>query len=307
MGKLVPLFSGASGLNNIDDPLRVKYSMTSGVGDLVEAINVDIDDSGRILRRGGQIQIASGVFHSLFSTEETCLVVKDETTSATLYQVATDFSLTSLRSDLTRAAKLSYAVVGDKIFYSSPYDNGYVQSGASYSWPVNTHVGFETTRQFYPAPLGAHIAYAKGRMWIAQDKVIWVSEPYAVGKFDLARCFFWFGTNIVMMRPVEMGIFISDQETTGFIAFADKFEDFSYRKVMSIPAHEWSDYPKLVDLSRTRFALPGLCAIWSCDDGLCIGTPDGKVIVATKTKLIYPKGSSGATIVYNDIVINNIY
>ena len=80
-----------------------------------------------------------------------------------------------------------------------------------------------------------------------------------------------------------------------------------YDKKSPFPAHEWSVNINLVDLAQTMFKVPGLSAVWSSDEGLCIGSSDGQLTVATKNNLIYPTGSSGSTVVDKHNVINSIY
>ena len=109
------------------------------------------------------------------------------------------------------------------------------------------------------------------------------------------------------MRPVASGVWVSDSETTGFIRAASKWEGYMYERKSSYPVHEWSDNNRVVDLSSSYLKIPGMSAVWSSDEGLCIGTADGRLIVETIDRLVYPTGSRGATVVYGNNVINTIY
>lgn len=301
---LQTLLRGTSGLNNIVDPARLKYDKETGIAELAEAVNVDIDDTGRISRRPGQTLLSSVVSHSVFCDKGDCFVAQDRESDAALYQVGTDFSLTGIRSGLTKGARVSFCQVGAKTYYANGFQNGVITEGISAAWPTSEHVGAETVRQFYSAPVGTHLAHFAGRMWVVEDNVIWVSEPYAYGKFDKARRFFQFGSAVRMIKPVKGGVWVSDSEKTGFIAAAEKFEAQEWLKKSPFPAHEWSENIELVSLPD----VPGLSAVWSSDEGLCIGTEDGQLIVATKNKLAYPAGASGATVVNGQHnVINSVY
>jgi hypothetical protein len=110
-----------------------------------------------------------------------------------------------------------------------------------------------------------------------------------------------------MIKPVQSGVWVSTEEYTGFIRGADKFSDMSFEKKTEVPAHECSANIELVDLFNTSLQVQGLSAVWSSDDGLSIGTADGTLIVPTANKLLYPTGSSGATIVSDYNVINSVY
>ena len=304
------ILKGALGINNKIDPMRHQYNPDTGVGFLAEAINCDIDDSEMISRRSGQIELSAISSHSLFCDKGDCFVIQDReiNNDAALYKVGTDFSLLGIRSDLTKGARVSFCQIGTKTYYSSRYQNGFIEEGISYPWPVNTtHVGANTVRAFYDAPLGTHIAFFQSAIWIAKDRVIYVSEPNAFGKFDFSRRYFQLGSDVKMIKPVAGGVWVSDSAKTGFISSGSKFEDMQYLKKSSFPAHEWSENIELVDLSNTMFQIPGLSAVWSSDAGLCIGSQDGELTITTENKLIYPSGSTGATIVDKHNVINSIY
>jgi len=301
------ILKGATGLNNKVSAERLSYDQRTGITELAAAVNVDIDDSYAISRRLGITQLSDKVYHSLFCDGGDCFIVEDRTDDAAIMKVATDYSLTGVRSSLTKGARISFWQVGDKTFYSSLYQNGVIESGVSSPWPTQDHVGVDTTRNFSAAPPGKHIAVFLGRMWIVVGSVIWVSEPYAFGKFDVSRRFFQFGDNVVMIKPVENGVWVSTSREIGFIGRAETFEAMSYVKKASFPAHEYSANIALIDLSSTNLQIPGLSAIWSSDQGICIGTENGQLVIPTERDLIYSTGSSGATVVKDKVLINTVY
>jgi hypothetical protein len=305
--KPTTLFSGTKGLNTVLDPQRLSQGTRQepGMIELAVAVNVSVDERGMVSVRQGDIIKQSGEFHSLFRDGGDCFVVKDRESDAALYQVNTDYSLTGLRSGLTKGARMSFAKAGGKTFYSNSIENGFIKDGLSSPWPVQAHVGTETTRSFYPAPVGTHIAHYGARMLVSVEDALYASEPYAFGKFDVARKGFQFGSTIRMVRPVLGGIWVSDDEQTGFITASDKFETMSFAWKANVPAHEWSDCHALADLSKTKYQIPGLCAIWSSNDGICIGTPDGQLLDATVDTIVYPQSSHGAT-VFDGTTITNI-
>lgn len=303
------IFTGTTGLNNIVDTVRLKFDPETGIAELSESVDCDIDDSGGVSRRAGRTLLQAGNFHSLFCNKGDCFVVEDRVSDAALYKVGTGLTLTGIRSGLTKGERVSFFQVGDKTYYSSLFQNGMCENGLSYAWPTHTHVGVDTHREFYPAPLGSHIAYLDGRMWIVVGDTIYVSEMYQVGSFRLAARGFPFPSDVRMIKPVAGGMWVSDSTKTGFIRSAEKFEQMVWDKesVYPVPAHEWSECIELVDLSKTIFNIPGQSAIWSCDDGLCIGTESGRVVVATKDKLNYLTGAMGATVAVGHNVINSVY
>ncbi|MDO8632868.1 MAG: hypothetical protein Q7R41_20485, partial [Phycisphaerales bacterium] len=74
--------------------------------------------------------VVAGVDRALFASGSTCLGVG----SNALKQILPDYSTVTLRSGLTAARDLSYAPVGDRVYYSNGVELGVVAEGASRSW-----------------------------------------------------------------------------------------------------------------------------------------------------------------------------
>lgn len=301
----LPVLTGTSGLNNTVDPVRLKLDPETGVVEFAEAVNISIDATGRPSRRLGSALIAAGNFHSGFCDGGDCFVVVDGVSDAAIFKMATDHSLTGVRSGLTKGLRMAWCQVGLDTYYSNTQQNGKITSGISAAWALQAHVGAPTTRQFSAPPLGSHLTHFAGRMWIVVDGTLYYSEPFAYGKFDLANCFIWFGTNIMMVKPVKTGLFVSDSDRTYFLQGGNP-KEFVQSTVLDAPAHEWSDAIGYIDGSAFSLPSAGPCAVWSCDLGLCVGTQSGEVMVVTRDKLIYPTGTRGASLFYDSTVINTV-
>ncbi|MCR4338514.1 MAG: hypothetical protein NUW01_01360 [Gemmatimonadaceae bacterium] len=102
-------------------------------GDLVTALNVDLDDAGGISRRKGySAPVAASVDRSLWASGPVCLGVG----SNALKLVYPDYTTKTLMSGLTASRALSYAAVGDRVFWSNGVELGCVQNGANRSWGI---------------------------------------------------------------------------------------------------------------------------------------------------------------------------
>ena len=108
MSKEITILRGSTGINNVVDPTRLKFSSNTGLSELKAAANVEIDETGRISRVKSAVLLTALVgAHSLFEYENDCFVVA----SANLYRVNADYTLLGLRSGLTTGATMSYAGV----------------------------------------------------------------------------------------------------------------------------------------------------------------------------------------------------
>lgn len=104
-----------------------------GRGDLVSALNCDVDDALGIGRRKGySTVVTSAIDRSLFASGATCLGVG----SNSLKQVNPDWTTTVLRTGLTATRALSYAAVADRIYWSNGIDLGCVQNGTNRTWGI---------------------------------------------------------------------------------------------------------------------------------------------------------------------------
>src|SRR3990167_3295924 len=118
-------FSQFKGLRNTADPRDFD------LGDLVTALNCDIDDCLNVDRRFGYgSAVVAGVDRSMFASGSVCLGVG----SNTLKQILPDYSTVTLRSGLAAGRDLSYAPVGDRVYYSNGVELGAVAEGANRSW-----------------------------------------------------------------------------------------------------------------------------------------------------------------------------
>ena len=142
-------------------------------------------------------------------------------------------------------------------------------------------------------------------MLVAYQNTIFASEEYAYGKYRLAARGWQFGSTIRMIAPVLGGFWVSDCDKTYFVRAGETIEAYSLESKSNTPAHVYSLNHKLVDLSFMD--IPGLSAVWSSDEGQCIGSQDGTLIIKTKSKLRYPKGTFGSTICFDKKIINSVY
>ncbi len=286
------IFKYSTGLNTVVDPSELAFDPKTGMSELAVAVNVVIAPSGRVSRiLTGYTKLQDlTTGHSLWSHEGPCFVAQ----GASLYRVGTDYSLTGIRSGLT-GDRISYAQ-DEFTYYSNGTENGIIKEGISYPWAQDTSYGPDSTKFYDTPPIGHHIAFYKGRALVARDNILMWSEVFQYGLFNLATSFVSFRTKILMVCPVESGVFVSDERRTYFLR-GDDPNKFTMDIEATYPAYEWSeanDYVEGADMALD----PGLCRLWVSSKGAVVGTSTGKIVNLTNKKLIYPEdGAYGASLI----------
>jgi len=293
------VFAGATGLNTVADPVRVPFQK-NGITDLQAAVNVSIDKTLRVNRRRGLNLLQAGSYHSLFCDGGDAFVCS---AAGAIYRIGPDLSLQGVRSGLTAGARVSFVQVGDYTYYANGHERGRIKDGVSYAWAEGTYTGPTTNRQFFGPMSGHHLAWAFSRMFIAEDNAVWWSEPYNNDLFNLAESFAPFNTKVLMVKPVDDGLFVSTSKNTYFLA-GKKPREFVAQKVAPYPAIEWSDATAYVPGADVGLKDPRLCALWASPEGAILGTAGGSIINLNKDKIVYPETGQkgfGCLIGYNFI------
>lgn len=99
-------------------------------GDLAEAINVELDETGKIMRRLGVKRLQAGSFHSLWGDERDAFVVK----AGSLHRVNRDLSLTDLAVPV--AGRMVYQRIGDIVYCSDGVTAGALSRDGYRRWGI---------------------------------------------------------------------------------------------------------------------------------------------------------------------------
>ena len=251
------------GINNVDDPSRIPPGESSF---LTEARNVDIDDTKMPHRRGGYgepVYRASRI-HSLFSYSGVVLFVQ----GTDLKRLTATYSGGLVRANVGEA-RMSYAGVQDRIYYTNSSVIAYVKDGVSYEFPEPN----QTFKSRMKA--GQLIEWFNGRLYVARGGVLWYSDPMYPGVTDERRNFKNLGGYITMLRAVQDGLYVSNGKKTVFLAGLDP-GDMALREVSDEPAILGTDI-KVDGSAVGRNVLPGPVIMWLSESGVSVGLPEGKV------------------------------
>lgn len=119
-------FNAFAGLRNTLPVERLKPE------DLAEAVNVTLDDSGRVARRDGQtLRVAGSGMHSLWSDGEKCCYVQ----GGGMYTLDTSLTPTLVALGLTDAV-MAYASVAGRVYHSNGKATGVLEDGRVRAWGI---------------------------------------------------------------------------------------------------------------------------------------------------------------------------
>ncbi len=297
MSDYVPLFRGALGLNMRADPARLRQDPKTGMCELAEAVNVDVTDSYRVSRRPGRLSTSITLSaHSLFAALGTVLFVSGDT----LYRMDSESEVTALRTGLTPDARMSFTDVYSLIYFSNGYETGVydtVNTEIS-AWEAGQYIGPSTTRTFDDPPAGHIIEHFNGRIYIAQDSLLWWTEPFGYNWVDHSQNLIVLPSRITMVRGVTDGLYVSTLHETYFLAGAGP-EVFAQRKVASYPVIEGTDVICHADDLGEDVGMSGVQGVMAtARDGICFMGPEGTFINLSKRKLYFPVQSIGTAYIY---------
>jgi hypothetical protein len=300
VAKPVTVFTGVSGLNTKEHPARLAVSQ-EGIAELAEAVNIDISDRYKPRRRKGQKSTSVTMpVHSLYSVGDFALCVS----GSTLYLLSTAFTLAPLRNDLMPGISLSYAELAGKAFYANGYQSGYVDIGAGehHAWetPITQYEAVDSSRRFSDPPVGHLLTSFAGRVWIAQDNVLWATEPYAPLMVDMARNAIPFSSRITALSPLMDGILVSTRRKIVFVR-GTKLEEMIQVPIADYPAIPGTLVQGMAEDVADLVAqgLSGPVVIMATTQGICVAGPGGYFRNLTHRKLDMPLASRGAAYIYD--------
>lgn len=287
-----------------------------GPEDLAEAVNVDLDDEGQIHRRRGATQVATGDWHSLFTTSDGTVLGVCNNEIGIVYP---NYTFNGLRSGLgadptVGLSPLAYAQVGDKVYYTSATDAGVVQLG----WSPNV-TDWGPSQDFWLSPvvnptptlpsirgrllgrppLATQLVYYKGRLYMAQGRTVWCTVLFSYELVDKTRNFMPFEADITMLGAVSDGIYVGT--TDGLYFCKGTFEAGMQRtKVMDsavIPGSMVTVPGELANPAQTPSGAdtqPMVSILFMTSTGYCVAKDGGEAYNLTEHKFYFPQAVSAA-------------
>jgi hypothetical protein len=269
------------GINNVDPDTRLVPVVINReyVYPLQQASNVDIDNTFGVASRSGYDDVLSGAsIHSLWADGPICLFV-----DGALNQLNDDYSIVTLRSGLTPGARMSYAQFNDKTYYTNRNEIGYVKDGAS-NLLVDPVLEFKL-----PLPPGQLVEYYRGCLYVARDNILYISDPLC-DYFDTRTGYKQFAGKITLLRAVDTGLYVGDEKI--WWVKGDSAEEFERLEAYSYRAIPYTDVR--TNGQNIGDGMKGNIAIWTGENGICMGDNSGQVSNLTEGRYNFPAYGIGA-------------
>ena len=141
------------------------------------------------------------------------------------------------------------------------------------------------TQQMCAPPAGQIIREHNGRLYIAADNVLWVTEPYAPDWVNLSTGFILQEDYITVVEPVDAGVWLVSDQTYFFQGSGP--EDFTIGQRLAYGAVYGTS-------ARVPYARD---VVWYTSRGLVLATGDGQVTNLQDQDVAPHDGTSGAALV----------
>lgn len=282
------LMAGSIGLNNAIDPHRHYFDEKVGLKEMAAAVNVDIDSRMRVSRRKGYASaLAITGAHSLFNAGQYALFVAGDA----LTVLEKDYSYTPIRN-VTIGLRMSYATVGDKIYYANGSETGYVTNRLSYVWTAAAYVGPQTNKEFTAPPVGNLLSLYRGRMFVVKGDVAYYSEPFAYSWFNAASNYFNLPGVATMFQAVDDGFFVGTADEIWFFSGVAPNE-MSPRRVADYGVIAGT-VANVVGRQLNEVVQSKNVLFMTTPKGVCIGLDGGVFTNLTEQRLVFPSSTLGA-------------
>lgn len=294
------IFGQFEGLKNTVSRERLKPS------ELEIAQNVDIDDAGQIRSRRGFEKKLTGKCHSLWASSSGTYVVKDDV----LGTISPGFDFVALKSGIGDAP-LAYVEAAGEVFFSSALTSGRIKNGVCADWGAYTDQGLWLSPVVNPTStlpavrgqwlgkpkMADCLAYFNGRIYMADDNLVWLTLLYNYNYVDRTRNFYQFENPITMLGAVTNGVYVGTEQDIWFLSgtHAEGMKRIplaSYGvlrgSMLSVPA-------ELLKPQLQQETPPSKNAIvFLTNSGMVAGFDSGEMYNLTQADVLFPDGVSAA-------------
>lgn len=299
------IFTGSSGLRIKQDPVRLRTS-EGGTMPLAQAVNITLDDTGRISRRKGYRLALPD------TGARDGIAVNDG--RAMLYVVGhllkwwDGATVRVLRDDLTPRIAMAWHRLGQRTFFTNGFETGIYDetSEQCVPWiaPEEFHALGDTVASVSPQELLEHDGNAAvmgehaGRLLIGMGRIVWMTEPHNPFLIAPAADFLFLEHPVRVLHSLGDALLVGTSQEI-FLELGTNPADFQRRLLASCGCPHGVAVP--VDGSRLgQGELSGVGALILTDRGLCFAGQGGVFISLTEDAVTLPKVARCAGVLHAD-------
>lgn len=272
-------FGYFAGINTVDDDKSLTFK------DLREAINVYLDNKGKIIMRDGFTEKITGSYRSMWSDGNVCFGME----GGTLTSFDTSFNKVTIASGFNTNLHMSFKKIVDKIFYSNGEVIRVIQNGISRNLIPSTETSFKIAMK-----AGVYLANYNGRLWTAKGNIIYFSDTLSYETADRRKYRLFVDGNITMLQEVNDGIYVSYGGNTYFI---QETEPYIITQTLKLDTETIPYTSQIVSGSLIgKDGINSEVAMWASNKGICIGTKDGSCTNLTVRRHSMPTAFTGASL-----------
>lgn len=294
MKRATKILKGTSGLNQKFDSARLSEQLGNALP-LATAINVDIDNTGRITTASGYNQVLTGNWHSLYSSKlhNHFFGVKDDV----LVQVDENLAITELFQDVTTRVSYiaTYNGVQEEVFFCTGVINGVIKDATVLPWGLITPTEPVGVIKYAAVPTGKLLGSVNGRIFVAKDNVLFWTQPFAfycMNPLDYAQ----FDSPIQTLSCLDDGIWIGTLTGIYFLAGRNPKDFTLYKK---LDAKVVADSAVIFDLQKSD-KVSRYVILTTAKNGIYFLDGGGNCYPVTYDKIEFPFNTKGFAYVSND-------
>lgn len=271
------------GMNTIKPRTELKS------GELVQAVDVDLDHTGRVTVRKGYRKIRDGQIHSAWCKNGLCLFGD----GMGLYRLHDDLAVTRL-ADLQTDKPIDFEDVNGTVVFSNGVDFGFVESG-SVVWPDVPKVG---TLPVVPTPAGQLLAFYNGSLLVAAGDQVAATLAYNLEAVHATKGFTPLGSFITMLKAVDDGVWVSSSDAVYFMS-GPGYDEVVVRKILNEPAIFRTAQQSDAGLMGGDHQWIGKVVWFATTRGIYVGGNSGQLILISEDTVSIGAGSNGAGVIRN--------
>lgn len=310
------IVDGFDGLKNTVSPERL------GARDLETAQNVDLDDTGQVRRRRGYTLKDPAEYHSLQNSGGKIFAARN----GVFGRIRDDYSFLPLCT--VGATPVCCTSVNEEVYFSSADASGVVRAddtlipwgltdgqGQWLSPVINptATLGQVAGRLLGDPPLATDIEAFHGRIYLAQGKTLWRTEPFQYHVVDRTRGFYQFEYEITLVMSVDDGLYVG---TTGGLYFLGEerilmreFGSLKLDRVVDGFVVPGSGIGLPVDMVRPdtmqQSVGTGTAVLFLTDAGIMAGFNTGETLNITRGRFVLPEMVKAAGLFRQDQGVNS--